>query len=67
MGSTNSPHLGEATLDNSRTLRNTVCMGQIRQEIPDDLHRWLKVRAAEAGLSLKDYLIQLIQEAKEKQ
>lgn len=59
--------LWEPYLDNTRTLRNTVCMGQIRQEIPDDLHRWLKVQAAEAGIPLKDYLIQLIERAKEEQ
>jgi predicted HicB family RNase H-like nuclease len=42
-------------------------MGQIRQTIPDDLHRWLKARAAEAGVSLQDYLVRLIQEAKDKE
>jgi len=30
---------------------------QIRK-IPDDLHRWLKSRAALAGMSLSDYLLQ---------
>lgn len=59
--------LWEPYLDNTRTLRNTVCMGQIRQGIPDDLHRWLKVQAAEAGVSLKDYLIRLLNEAKDKE
>jgi len=54
-------------IDRTRTLRKNVRMGQIRQTIPDDLHRWLKARAAEAGMSLQDYLIRLVQEAKDKE
>lgn len=42
-------------------------MGQIRQEIPEDLHRWLRIKAAEEGVSLKDLLVRLLQEAKERE
>jgi predicted HicB family RNase H-like nuclease len=37
----------------------------IRYDIPEDLHRALKVRAAEKGVSLKDLIIQLLNEALE--
>ena len=33
-------------------------MIQIRN-VPDDLHRTLKIKAAEAGLTLSDYLLQM--------
>ncbi len=34
-------------------------MGMIQlRNVPDDLHRKLKARAAEAGMSLSDYLIE---------
>ena len=35
-------------------------MIQIRN-VPDDVHKILKVRAAEAGMSLSDYLLQEIE------
>ena len=35
-------------------------MIQIRN-VPDDLHRTLKIRAAEAGLSLSDYLLREVE------
>lgn len=34
-------------------------------EVPDDLHRALKIRAAEKGVSLKDLIIDLLTEALE--
>ena len=37
----------------------------INYDIPDELHRALKVRAAEEGVSLKDLLIRLLAEALE--
>lgn len=40
-------------------------MVQIRN-MPDDLHRRLKVRSAEAGVSLSDYLLSEIAQAAEK-
>jgi plasmid stability protein len=39
-------------------------MIQIRN-VPDDLHRRLKVRAAEKGLSLSDYLLSELEEIAE--
>jgi len=36
-------------------------MIQIRN-VPDDIHRALKVRAAEAGMSLSDYLLAEVRE-----
>jgi plasmid stability protein len=38
-------------------------MGQIRYEIPDDLHRALKSRAALEGVTVKELLIRLLSEA----
>ncbi len=38
---------------------------QIRN-VPDDLHRKLKVRAAERGVTLSDYLLEMAREAAEK-
>jgi len=35
-------------------------MIQIRN-VPDDVHRTLKIRAAEAGLSLSDYLLREVE------
>lgn len=40
-------------------------MIQIRN-VPDDLHRRLKSRAATAGMSLSDYLLSQIREAAER-
>jgi antitoxin FitA len=40
-------------------------MIQIRN-VPDALHRWLKSRAALAGMSLSDYLLQQIREVAER-
>lgn len=40
-------------------------MIQIRN-VPDDLHRTLKVRAAERGLSLSDYLLRELEQISEK-
>jgi antitoxin FitA len=35
-------------------------MGMIQiRNVPDDLHRRLKVRAAEKGITLSDYLLQM--------
>lgn len=39
-------------------------MGMIQlRNVPDDLHRRLKARAAEAGMSLSDYLIEEVRMA----
>ena len=40
-------------------------MIQIRN-VPDELHRTLKVRAAQAGMTLSDYLLSEIQQIAEK-
>lgn len=40
-------------------------MVQIRN-VPDELHRTLKARAAEAGLSLSDYLLSELRDAAER-
>jgi plasmid stability protein len=40
-------------------------MIQIRH-VPDDLHRILRVRAAQDGLSLSDYLLKQLQRAAER-
>ena len=40
-------------------------MIQIRN-VPDDLHRTLKVRAAERGMSLSDYLLSELEEVADK-
>ena len=40
-------------------------MIQIRN-VPDELHRTLKVRAAQAGMTLSDYLLSEIQQVAEK-
>ena len=37
----------------------------VNYEIPDELHRALKIRAAEVGLTLKDLIIQILTEALE--
>ena len=37
----------------------------IRTEIPDELHRALKVRAAEMGLTLRELIVLLLTEALE--
>jgi plasmid stability protein len=42
-------------------------MGMIQiRNVPDDLHRKLKARAAEEGMSLSDYLLRQISESAEK-
>lgn len=38
-------------------------VGRIHYEIPDDLHRRAKAVAAMRGITLKDFLIQLLAEA----
>jgi len=47
-----------ATLDMSGTRLNVVHMSKMIQirNVPDDVHRILKVRAAAEGLSLSDYV-----------
>lgn len=35
----------------------------VNYKIPDDLHRALKIRAAEEGVTLKDLIIRLLTEA----
>jgi hypothetical protein len=35
-------------------------------DVPDDLHRTLKVRAAQAGMTLSDYLLTEIEQVAEK-
>jgi antitoxin FitA len=42
------------------TCDNVPSMGMIQiRNVPDDLHRKLKVRAAENGLTLSDYLLRI--------
>ena len=45
----------------SGTCVNVLHMSKMIQirNVPDDLHRTLKARAAERGLSLSDYLLQM--------
>ncbi len=45
-----------------------MCMSKMIQlrNVPDDLHRKLKARAALAGLSLSDYLLQEVARAAER-
>lgn len=38
---------------------------RINYEIPDSLHRRLKITAAERGLTLKDLIIELLEEGVE--
>jgi antitoxin FitA len=47
------------------TLFSMSKMIQIRN-VPDELHRTLKVRAAEAGMTLSDYLLSEIEQIAEK-
>ena len=47
------------------TLDRMSKMIQIRN-VPDDLHRTLKVRAAKAGMTLSDYLLSEIERVAEK-
>ena len=47
------------------TLYRMSKMIQIRN-VPDDLHRTLKVRAAKAGMTLSDYLLSEIERVAEK-
>ena len=47
------------------TLSNTSKMIQIRN-VPDELHRTLKVRAAKAGMTLSDYLLSEIEQIAQK-
>lgn len=37
-------------------------MGHINYDIPEDLHRALKVRAAQEGVTLKELIIRLLRE-----
>ncbi len=46
-------------------LNNMTKMIQIRN-VPDDLHRTLKVRAATMGMTLSDYLLSEIEQVAEK-
>ena len=43
-----------------RTCAHVICMGRMVQirNVPEDLHRKLKARAALAGMSLSDYLLE---------
>ena len=45
------------------TCANVLHMSKMIQirNVPDDVHRTLKVRAAEAGLSLSDYLLRQVE------
>jgi antitoxin FitA len=45
-------------VDMSATRNNVMHMSKMIQirNVPDDLHRELKMRAAEAGMSLSDYI-----------
>ena len=47
------------------TLINMAKMIQIRN-VPDDLHRKLKVRAARSGMTLSDYLLSEIEQVADK-
>ena len=47
------------------TLLNMTKMIQIRN-VPDELHRTLKVRAAKLGMTLSDYLLSEIEQVAEK-
>jgi plasmid stability protein len=47
------------------TLSNMSKMIQIRN-VPDELHRTLKVRAAKAGMTLSDYLLSEIEQIAQK-
>lgn len=38
---------------------------KINYELPDDLHRLLKIRAAEEGITLKELIIRLLSEGLE--
>ena len=54
-------------IDNSRTMRNTVRMGQIRQSIPDELHNRLKLMAVEQKVPLRELIERLLTEAAERE
>jgi plasmid stability protein len=41
-------------------------MGRIHYELPDDLHRELKARAALEGVTLKDLIIRFLTEGLER-
>lgn len=49
---------GAEILDMSGTRSNVLHMSKMIQirNVPDDLHRQLKVRAAAAGMSMSDYI-----------
>ena len=47
------------------TLHNMTKMIQIRN-VPDELHRTLKVRAAKVGMTLSDYLLSEIEQVADK-
>ncbi len=51
-----------------RTCANIISMTKMIQirNVPDELHRTLKVRAAKAGMTLSDYLLSEIEQIAEK-
>ena len=53
-------------VDTGRTSRNTVRMGNIRVEIPDELHRAFKALAANQGKTVKALLIEVMSETVQK-
>lgn len=60
--------MSEATIDMCSTCLNASNMSvmiQIRN-VPEDLHRRLKARAAMAGMSLSDYLLREIRQVAER-
>lgn len=50
------------------TCGNVACMSKMIQirNVPDSTHRTLKVRAAQAGMSLSDYLLAEVQHVAER-
>ena len=58
-------HLKASMLCTCDTLFSMAKMIQIRN-VPDDLHRTLKVRAAKMGMTLSDYLLSEIEQVAEK-
>lgn len=39
-----------------------TCMANINYELPEDLHKALKIRAAQEGITLKDLIVRLLRE-----
>lgn len=52
-------------LETCANVQNMSKMIQIRN-VPEDLHRKLKVRAAESGMTLSDYLLEEARQAAER-